>query len=315
MKKILIFSFFLDFITNGIIANCWIAIFSREGFSLSEAAVACGFMCLSTAFFELPTGYLADRFLGRKGSVLVGMLLIGVGMLVLGLSDRFLVSALAMVVTGLGTTFISGAKQAWLRNVVADRYPNRLKKFFFDIDIGGRIATILGIWASAYLIEHQTPSAPWLMGALACGFCLICAFLIPKGSSDQDNKNAAILIETAGIGKYLGRPILLFVLMSTAFLGIEDAIRGIIFQPVVLKLGSDNAMVLAYQATITLGPRLFGAFSYRNFFSKYPRPFQILTGSIIGIATLEIGISQVNSYLVFAVMWSVVVFLLASSYP
>jgi DHA3 family tetracycline resistance protein-like MFS transporter len=74
---------------------------------------------LETTIFlcEVPTGVLAD-LRGRRISVVTGMCLIGLGMVLTGAWARFETILLAQLVWGLGSTFISGAQQAWIADEI-----------------------------------------------------------------------------------------------------------------------------------------------------------------------------------------------------
>lgn len=315
MISIFIFSFLLDFVINGIVANCWIAVFLAEGFSIANAATACGFMCLSTALFELPTGYIADRFLGRKGSTITGIVLTILGLALLSISVNPLSSKISMVIVGLGTTFISGAKQSWIRNVVTDKYPHKLKRLFFDLDIGGRFSTIIGVWIGAYLIQYSSSNNVWILGSFVSITALMFGFSIPKGRSDHLSLMKDVQYFSKDIIGILKFPTIGLFLIATLFFGIEDGTRSIIFQPTIMNLSSGNALILAYQASITFIPRIAGSFIYRNFLLNSPKQINYLLGSALIIGVIEILISMVNSYTLFAAGWSMAVFLFGIFLP
>src|SRR3989338_5885475 len=69
-----------------------------------------------TFIFEVPTGIVADVY-SRKLSVMIGLLLIGLGFTVEGLFPFFSAVLIAQVIWGIGFTFVSGAREAW----IADR--------------------------------------------------------------------------------------------------------------------------------------------------------------------------------------------------
>ncbi len=62
---------------------------------------------------EIPTGVVADA-LSRKWSVVISMMVIGLGFILTGTSDTFWPILLAQMVWGLGWTFTSGANTAWI---------------------------------------------------------------------------------------------------------------------------------------------------------------------------------------------------------
>src|SRR5579862_1100940 len=80
--------------------------------------VLVGTMLEGTIFLcQVPTGALADTF-SRRRSVIIGMLLTGVGILLQGAFIYFWTILCAQVLWGLGYTFISGAEEAWLADEI-----------------------------------------------------------------------------------------------------------------------------------------------------------------------------------------------------
>lgn len=69
---------------------------------------------------EIPTGVVAD-LRSRKLSVVIGLVLIGIGLVVTGAFPWFWPILLAQVIWGLGYTFVSGALEAWVTDEVGDQ--------------------------------------------------------------------------------------------------------------------------------------------------------------------------------------------------
>jgi DHA3 family tetracycline resistance protein-like MFS transporter len=69
--------------------------------------------------FENPTGVVADVF-SRRLSLIIGFALIGAGIMLEGLFPLFGTILLAQAVWGIGYTFTSGARQAWLADELGD---------------------------------------------------------------------------------------------------------------------------------------------------------------------------------------------------
>src|SRR5512144_2504470 len=80
---------------------------------------------ISAFVFEVPTGIVADVY-SRRLSIVIGYLLIGVGFLVEGLFPSFVPIVLAQLLWGLGYTFTSGAREAWITDEVGEDSANRL---------------------------------------------------------------------------------------------------------------------------------------------------------------------------------------------
>ncbi len=71
----------------------------------------------SVFIFEIPTGVVADVY-SRRLSVIIGIFMTGLGFLLEGSIPTFAAVLLAQVVWGVGWTFISGARAAWIADEV-----------------------------------------------------------------------------------------------------------------------------------------------------------------------------------------------------
>ena len=80
---------------------------------------------ISAFVFEVPTGVVADSY-SRRLSIIIGYVLMGVGFLVEGFFPAFLPILLAQVIWGLGYTFTSGAKQAWITDEIGEEGANKM---------------------------------------------------------------------------------------------------------------------------------------------------------------------------------------------
>ncbi|HLF79551.1 MAG TPA: MFS transporter, partial [Dehalococcoidia bacterium] len=76
--------------------------------ALMEATI---FIC------EVPTGVVADT-VSRRLSVVIGFFLFGIGWMIVGASPQFATIMAAQLVIGVGSTFISGAHQAWIADEI-----------------------------------------------------------------------------------------------------------------------------------------------------------------------------------------------------
>lgn len=74
---------------------------------------------LTVFLFEIPTGVVAD-LKSRKLSIIIGYLLIGIGFLIEGLFPFFVAVLVAQILWGIGYTFTSGAKQAWIADELGE---------------------------------------------------------------------------------------------------------------------------------------------------------------------------------------------------
>jgi len=83
------------------------------GFSYFQISVITSAYGISVFLFELPTGAFADGF-SRKYSVLLGFLIVAIAVVLIPLSTQFYTVAILWFIIGIGTTFFSGAEEAWV---------------------------------------------------------------------------------------------------------------------------------------------------------------------------------------------------------
>ena len=179
---------------------------------------------LSVLLFEVPTGVVADT-VSRRLSVVVGMVLIGLGFALEGLVPLFGVMLLAQAIWGVGFTFYSGAFDAWISDEIGEQAANRaflraaqLNQIFGALGLG--LATLLG---SFYL------GLPLVVGGV--GFLALALFLALFMSETgferelgTDRNPFAAMRRTflAGVATARKRPVLLTLFAVAAVLGASS---------------------------------------------------------------------------------------------
>lgn len=123
---------------------------------------------LSILLFEIPTGVVADAY-SRRRSVIIGYGLIGLGFIVEGAIPRFETVLLAQVIWGIGFTFTSGAKEAWISEEIGEK---RAGKAFLRGAQVSQIAALLGMAVSVGLASIQL-NLPILVGGGLFFFLMI----------------------------------------------------------------------------------------------------------------------------------------------
>jgi DHA3 family tetracycline resistance protein-like MFS transporter len=122
--------------------------------------VLVGTVLEGTAFlFEVPTGIVADVY-SRRLSIIIGVFLLGVGLALQGVVPRFGVILLAQVIWGIGSTFTSGATEAWLTDEIGVARANPLFLRASQIALVGSIVAV----AIATAIGNFSLQVPILLG-------------------------------------------------------------------------------------------------------------------------------------------------------
>jgi len=117
---------------------------------------------LSVLLFEVPTGVVADVY-SRKLSIIVGYLLVGAGFLLEGSIPVFWAILLAQLVWGLGYTFTSGARQAWITDEIGETAAGQA---FLKSSQIGQVASLVGL-ALGMLIGSTRVNLPIQIGGLS----------------------------------------------------------------------------------------------------------------------------------------------------
>src|SRR6185295_7540321 len=116
---------------------------------------------ISAFVFEVPTGIVADVY-SRRLSIIIGYLLMGAGFLIEGFFPTFRMIVLAQFIWGLGYTFTSGAKQAWITDEIGEDNANKL---FLRTARLGAYAWLIGLGVTL-LIGANNTAFPIRVGAI-----------------------------------------------------------------------------------------------------------------------------------------------------
>lgn len=95
-----------------------ILFYQANGLSLEAALSVQALYSLMIALWEIPSGYISDRW-GRRNALLLGMTLVALQFIVLAASSDFAGFALGVLLGGTGVSFISGTDSALLYEILA----------------------------------------------------------------------------------------------------------------------------------------------------------------------------------------------------
>ncbi|MGZ4389842.1 MAG: MFS transporter [Gaiellaceae bacterium] len=170
---------------------------------------------------EIPTGVVADRFT-RRGSVVVGWLIQGGGLVLMGATHSFVPILAAFAVWGLGHTFTSGAYEAWITDELG---ADRIGPVFVR---GGRVATAAALPAMA----GSVAIAAWLGlgtavvagGLVVIGLGLASALAMPETGFvrvPRGERPPLVAAAREGARTVRGRPVLVVLLTIAFFYGMS----------------------------------------------------------------------------------------------
>lgn len=141
------------------------------GFNAMQLVLVGTALELSCFIFEVPTGILAD-IKSRKLSVIVGVILIGLGFLIEGLVPNFFVIFLCQIIWGIGVTFTTGADEAWIADELGGK---NLDQLFLKGAQIGQLGALLAIIVST-IIGTIMINLPMIIGGIL--FIVLGVFLL-----------------------------------------------------------------------------------------------------------------------------------------
>ncbi len=174
---------------------------------------------------EVPTGVLADVY-GRRLSIIIGLCLLGLGLMVNGSFPRFETILLGQFVWGCGSTFISGARQAWIADEIG---PERAAKVYLRSAQVEQLSWLIAIPLSTLLATIDLNLPILLGGACLVGLAVVVALTMTERGFQRperaDGREAwRNLTDTfvAGTGLIRRSPLLVTVFCITAFYGMAS---------------------------------------------------------------------------------------------
>ena len=193
---------------------------------------------VSAFVFEVPTGIVADVY-SRRLSIIIGYVLTGLGFLVEGLFPVFLPIVMAQVIWGLGYTFTSGAKQAWITDEIGEERANKL---FLSAARFGSFAYLFGLGATILIGAYNVaiPIRVGAIGILLTGITL--AVIMPETGfhptprEDRNTWQHMWHVFKQGIGAVRSQP----RLVNIVFIGLFYGLYSEGFDRLGVKLLLDN---------------------------------------------------------------------------
>lgn len=215
--------------------------FNGIGISLFQIGILMGVANLTSLLFEIPTGAIADLY-GRKFSVLLGYLLQAIGFMSLFFIQDYYIIIGAFALLGLASTFSSGAKEAWVIDLIKSSRKDFQKGYFVKMQAIDSGALILSGIIGAYAVKLFGLSIIWI----ATGISFFATFAIGLCAHERFTRRRTADSSVQRITKQGWKAILysknhsvLFsFLMAAAFLILASNLQGqIAWLPFFQELG------------------------------------------------------------------------------
>lgn len=187
-------SFFIDFNLWGPLA---IIYFSKVSGSYTLGLSIFSIQMLSSAAFELPTGFISDKY-GRTKTLIFGSLSFFIGAILYAIGSNYWFLVAGAIVQGLGRAFYSGNNDALLYDYLAS--DNKIDKFEeYNGKIGSMSQLACAISAAlSFLIAFFPMSFLLWVSVGSQLICLILGFKLDKVETiDHESGNIFIHIKQA----------------------------------------------------------------------------------------------------------------------
>lgn len=179
---------------------------------------------LACFIFEIPTGIVADVY-SRKLSIVIGVVLTGVGFILEGSISSFVFLLVAQIVWGLGSTFISGSLEAW----IAEEEKNKdLDEIYIKGAQAGQIGAFIGIVLSTVIANFSVRLPIIVSGVL---FIILALFLWlympennfkPSAPGDLNTFKKMVYTFKSGLKFVKSKSIIMILLAVTLFYGLSS---------------------------------------------------------------------------------------------
>lgn len=176
---------------------------------------------ISAFTFEVPTGIVADMY-SRRHSIIIGMLLWGLGFVVEGSFPRFEIILLAQMIWGLGYTFTSGATEAWISDEIGEA---KAGKAFLRASQVSQVAALVGIGVSVAVAQISLQAPVIVAGVLIMVLGVVLLIWMPEHKfvpAPRENRNSWQQMGhtlRGGLGMIERRPVLVTILLTAAVYG------------------------------------------------------------------------------------------------
>jgi DHA3 family tetracycline resistance protein-like MFS transporter len=180
---------------------------------------------VTALLFEIPTGVVADVY-SRRLSIIIGFSLIGVAAVIEGVFQVFELVVLAQVIWGIGFTFTSGARDAWIADEMGEEHISRA---FMRSSQVAQITQLVGIPVGTALGTLALNYPIILSGVLYLLVAVSLVLVMPEegfqGRAVGERQSWRTMLATFGEGVRLvrGSTVLIAILAVSAIYGVSSS--------------------------------------------------------------------------------------------
>ena len=225
-----------------------------RGLDLFQMSAVPAIYFITTFLFEVPTGAVAD-LMGRRVSFLLSCVTRMVAFGLYAFARGFADCVIAEFIDALGSTWATGALDAWaVDGMAAEGNRCAADRFFTRAHMSARSLMMVSCLASGYLGQRDL-RLPWLLGASGFAVTTIVAFVVMR-----ETGSARVAGGWASVHRSLGRAVgeglvtvrdtpVLLVLCGLTLAGAFGAMPAtLLWQPRIQALSGEGTWLLGWVA-------------------------------------------------------------------
>lgn len=174
--------------------------------------------------FEIPTGIVADIY-SRRLSIVIGVIVTGSGFVLQGMFPTYTAVLLSQILWGIGSTFTSGAVEAWIAEEDKCR---ELNSVFLNGAQAGQLGSVVGIITGAALGNFSLALPIYLGGSLLIALGIFLVLLMPENNfstvapEELETFKKMVFIFKEGIKIIRKTKVLILLLLVALFHGLAS---------------------------------------------------------------------------------------------
>lgn len=255
--------FFTNFL---MIVPVVVLVYTQKGISIGDFFLLQGLYRIACLLFEIPSGYLSDRF-SRRRVLMFGTLIHFVGFSVLAMAYGFWQLMLGEILLGVSGALFSGTLEAYTYDLLKRNHTQKhFLKEFGAITTYSQSAEFIAAIIGGYLFYRIGGNGILWAEALFCLVATALFFFIPELSEIRRKKakNKSDLADCLGITyRTLRNPKLRSLILFPSVFGAFTIILLWIIQPVMETVGVPIALFGIYFAIGKLAAIVFAKYAHK----------------------------------------------------
>ncbi len=277
-------------------APFWVVYFHSIGLNFEQISLLVVINHIVTIIFEIPTGAIADLF-GRKHSVVISLFIAAFSSIGIYCSESFVILLALHGLSGLGSTFSSGAFESWFADsLLGIKKDIDFTKYWGHFTGFGYLGAALGMVGGSIFVHYKILKTLWLIEGL--GIFSLCIYVFFLGREPEFLENTAEKVTVSlylnkikkGVSHLFKSKLLKITCIGSLLFFFSSGIISLIWQP-YFKSVNINLEYFGIISAITLAVGVL--------FPHFAEKIKTTCGGNINTLTLVSAICSIFIFLMF----------------